>query len=205
MDHKFSRTSAGGELLAPGHSPFQGELFKLEREFYDRADDLRSQYERRASSLTALATSDNPFVYVCEPKRYEHLAAEAERLFDQDALFHLVDRLRAWARVALGNKRASTPRLSIYVKGSKRSLLRDKIRAKYHYMFCLTGKTQPPTIIRLLSTENRESIGVRAMTTAALSFNQLLVHDVEVRYGLEKAPPFSDPASGAIFLEGYYW
>jgi Family of unknown function (DUF6065) len=188
-----------------------GAPFHIESDFFGQAEALRAQFEKQASSGGALETGENPFRYMYMENAYQCITASADHVFTQDVLLTFVDRLRAWAREKLGASHASSPRIRIYVNGSRRVVVRDDINVKWHYLFSLTRSPSRKAArmkILLESTPGRTGsrlLNVGRIVSASLDFNQLLVHDVKMAYGIDAPKASMNPQEGNIILDGYLW
>jgi hypothetical protein len=159
------------------------QLFRLEELFFRDAEELRVQLEKRILSSGNLQSSDSPLESVHVPKTDRHLTAWSNHVFDRDVLSSFLCRICDWSREALGASHASTPQLKLYTNGCSRTITRDSVKAKWHYMLCLTKDTSSKVAeIRVLTCPEFERTGVVSktpMATIKMRFNQLLVHEVD--------------------------
>lgn len=159
--------------------------------------------------------ADNVLAYSEVENAHKFMAATADQIFSQEVMLAFLHRLRTWAGETLGVAHASSPQVQVYVKGCWRSIMRDDVRAKWHYLFSLTPQsrgcgteTNPVKILSEPPSKGklRSLISFGRITTAQLEFNQLLVHEAGKPYGIEENLKCSErPFEGSVFLDGYLW
>lgn len=181
--------------------------FLIENEFFDAAETLRTQFEQRLAVVPA-RKSKTVFSWADSPDCYRFLFTAAEQVFAQEVVQAFLHRLRIWAQARLNVYHASSPQIHVYVRGCRRQIAPESVRARWHYLFSLTQALHPK--IRVLSDRSSEGqrvrIGVSRVTSVQLTFNQLLVHETYLPYGVENASPSSDrPWDGSVLLHGYLW
>jgi hypothetical protein len=193
----------------PPKQDFLGLPIRVEEHFYETAGTLRRQIENRVAPPNGLADAASPLRYAYSEQIYQHLTAMAEEMLTRDILFDLLDRLRSWAQKSLGASYASTPRMQIYIDRCWRKIVRDDINAKWHYILCLTQNPKHRRMIKLLtdSTPNGQNarFTVGRVVTIELHFNELLVHDSGIPFGIADTKASTNPLEGAIYLDGYFW
>jgi hypothetical protein len=157
-------------------------------------------------------SADYSLSYKHCPHAFQFMTADANRIFTQDLLLGLLDRLRTWAKQNVSAQHASTPFVRVYVDGCMRSVMRDDIKAKWHYLLSLTqtSKDRHARVNVVVDsiherTNSGITIGAGKLMSAKLEFNDLLVHDVSQPYGIEAGKTSMDPGEGAVFLDGYLW
>jgi GNAT superfamily N-acetyltransferase len=181
----------------------QTASFYLVDDFYERADSLSAQFEKRISAAVLESAGMTPLVYAFCPDAFQYLTTSAEHLFARDLLDDLIERLRGWAKGAIGACSVSSPQGRIYIQGCRRRLVTDRCTALWHYMLSVTPQHQKKGIaIRLLSNGTDED---ERTFNIQLKFNQLLVHRAECAYGIESKVASWDPIKGSIYLDGYLW
>jgi Family of unknown function (DUF6065) len=194
--------------------PSQGrsrlESFYVEKDFYDQAALLRNQFERAISSASSTGPTVNPLTFAYSENAYQFIAATAERMFNADLLFSLLDRLRAWARQSVGATHASTPRVQVYVHGSQRHIAKDDIRVGWHFLLSLTRDEKQTRRVEVLlesasEISGRVGVGVSRVDRIKLNFNELLVHETKCAYGIDRVKGSTNPLEGLVLLEGYLW
>lgn len=186
------------------------EPFYLQGDFYDQATVLRDQFERALSSASSTDPNANPFTYAYSENSYQFLAACAEKLFGPDVVFRFLDKLRAWARQTLGVAYASTPRVQIFIRGNQRHFAKDDIRVAWHYVLSITRSEKEIRRAKfILESPSARPRGVRWGLTSVqrvmLNFNELLVHNVKLAYGVDEVKATTDLSKGLVLLEGYLW
>jgi hypothetical protein len=186
------------------------EVFRVQDNFYDQAQALREEFERTIASASSTDQATNPLTYAYSQNAYHFLTASAERVFNADLLFSLLDSLRAWARQNLGARHASTPRVQIYVRGSHRIFAKDDIFVGWHYILSLTRgekHVRKANVILESASASLDSVkfGVSRVERIRLKYNDLLVHDAKRAYGIDGVKCSVNPLEGLVLLGGYLW
>jgi hypothetical protein len=184
----------------------------VEREFYEQAAVLRSEFESKLSAPTRPDSTSCFLSYTYCPNIFHCLTGDANQVFVHESLVKLLDRLRTWARQNLRTEHASTPAVRVYINGCGRSMIRDDATVKWHYLLCLTrpSKTKLASVRVVVDSlhetwRNSTTFGASRIVSVNLEFNQLLVHEIIRPYGLYIRGSSMDPADSAVFLDGYFW
>jgi hypothetical protein len=181
----------------------------VESNFFGEAELLRTQFEARVVGSACLADL-NPFNYLAATSQYQCIVARAEHIFSEELFLAFMNHLRAWALRRLSASHASTPRLSIYVHGCWRELLRDEGPPKWHYLLCLTRTKRRVKPVGVLCEPPTRELGDtrsarRWLWSTPLKFNQILLHLTSQPYGIEEAKTSLDPLENMVLLDGYLW
>lgn len=178
--------------------------------FYKRTDELRAQFEQKIFAVQS-AGGMTPLVYAFYSDRFQFLTASAERMFAREILEDLMDCLRVWGINSLDASHVSTPRLRVYVNGCRRSLFRDQVNARWHYVLSITrdGRRQKTCLVKVvtetISERARGDLSVDRILSSPLRFNELLVHSASSPYAVQNTGTSMHPLDGAVFLDGYLW
>jgi hypothetical protein len=201
--------SARDEQFITSVQPAQNLPYCIGLDFYEEAETLRADLEKRLSSSIGLDAKTNPLTYCYANDSYRCLTARAHQIFNQEVMLKFLDRMRGWGKEALGTLHASTPHVRIYIKGCCRAILRDDVGVKAHYLFSLTrgarGKESQVKILVGPISEGNSRFSVNRILNTSLGFNRLLIHDVAQPYGISDPRSSMNPLEGTIFLDGYLW
>jgi hypothetical protein len=178
--------------------------FRIEDEFYGGAKDLRTQFDA-AIVNSPTNTGMTPLTYAYCEKGYQFLTASAERIFREDSLDFLADRIRSWAADTLQASQTSTPQLRVYVGGCQRTFTRDNVGQPWHYVFWLSTKSGRIKILRHDNASARSSTIGSELFSIQMKFNQLLVHSTACLYSIKASSSSMNPCDGLLFLDGYLW
>jgi hypothetical protein len=184
------------------------EFTRIESDFYKDADALRRELDEQMLSADD-AGAPSPFAYLFAANEYQCITASTDRILKGDALLPLMTRIRHWAQDTLGVRHASTPRLMIYVDGCWRRVVQDEVKAKWHYILCLTrqGKGRVGQVDISVKTGPEQPSGFKGdhLQRVRLMFNQMLLHETRWPWGIGDFNPATEPIKGTVFLDGYVW
>jgi hypothetical protein len=186
----------------PSAATLSANGLRVESNFLSTAEQLREQFEREISSETSGISGRLRFVY--GNAAYQYLTVDEQLLFTADARLSLLARLRAWAEKTLGASHVSSPKVRLYAGFCRRELLRDDVRARWHYVLCLSP-TGGGNLKVMTDSSTGSLLKVGKLTTTQLKFNDLLVHEVACPYAVEGRKKTVDPLQSHLFLEGYIW
>jgi hypothetical protein len=183
---------------SPGYS-----AFRVEDEFYEAAEDLRSQFDA-GISMSPLNGGMTPLTYAFCEDVYQCLTASAQRIFHPDLMDGFVNRVQSWAAATLQTATASTPQVRVYIGGCSRSLARDQVSQPWHYMLwlCPDGGRKRGTVKMMRDERAGDSPNSR-LVSLRLKFNQLLVHRTDFLYAIETPKLSMNPSEGIVFVDGY--
>jgi hypothetical protein len=182
--------------------------FVLQSDFFERADSLRTEFEKHVSESLDENDGLTPFVYAFAHDAFQFLTVNTERLFSHGLLQALIDKLRLWGGESFNITHVSTPHARIYINGCSRELLSDSVSAPLHYMLSLGKRSDKIGRVKLVTgsaVEQGRVISMDRVLHLQLEFNQLLVHSTEDRYAIEPVKSSMNPIEGAIYLDGYLW
>jgi hypothetical protein len=181
--------------------------FYCEPRFYEMADNLRTQFDKKIRSAALETAGMTAFSYAFCQESFQFLTANAERVFSSTSVQSVIDTVRSWAEPALGTTYVSTPQLRIYIRGCRRSLLRDDIEFPWRYCLSLTRTQNKPKIGCMTIAHNvkdaRQPRGKVVMCT--MEFNQFIVHKTSSAYSIETSTKSMNPMDAAVFIDGYLW
>lgn len=185
---------------------------RVESAFYEQAVALRSEFEAKIGLALHAQPAAPLLSYTYWPDAFQCLTASADEIFTRDLRLGFLDRLRSWALENIAMQHASSPFVRVYVDGCARAVVCDNVKAKWHYLLCLTQSSKARSArVKVIVESIRESanggiaIGAGRLLSAKLEFNDLLVHEVLQPYGIEVSKTSMNPVEGAIFLDGYLW
>lgn len=185
--------------------------FRLETDFYKMASTLRAQFRNKVAGSFQTGVGITPLAYAFSEDAYQFLCAGAESIFTRDILDDLLNRLGSWASEALGTSHVSTPQVRIFIDGCWRSLLRDEVSAKWHYILSLSNEHRKKLDrIKVLidgssAHKDERSAHLGRVLSFQMKFNQLLVHDVGSPYEIEPIKTSMNPLDATFLLDGYLW
>jgi hypothetical protein len=203
----FTRIS---QMIRPGngdHPPAAPLIFYRASDFFKRADEASSAIRIQLAESLSSGMGPLPLTYVFRRNSYQFLTGSIESILSPPLLSDLVGALGSWANDVLSITHVSTPRARVYVRGSWRGLLRDDVRAPWHYMLCLTPKElKSAARIEILAEEVSGSVfSISRNRILRAAFNELIVHSVAAPYGIEPVSASFNPLEADIFLDGYLW
>jgi hypothetical protein len=194
--------SKNEQTPAPQRLPFYAEI-----DFYENARALRAEFEEKLTTSIKANAGITPLTYVFSQTQCQLLTASGEQVFTRAILDDLIDRIDTWATTTLGTFHVSTPQLRVYINGCKRELMCDSIHARWHYVLSLTSEWPRTSWLKMLTETGKDNhhFGIVPLTRSKLLFNQFLVHDVGLAYGVDYSNSTMDPTRGIVFLDGYLW
>lgn len=181
---------------------------RIENNFFGRTEDLRAQFDERMARLP-INSGMTPFFYAFGIGTYHFLTASVERVFHQESIDCLEDKIRYWATNNLGASQTSTPQIRIYVGGCRRNFARDNVEHPWHYMLGLSsiGREKLGCVRVLLKEDDGATRNkmVGELLRVNLELNQLLVHSTTYPYSIETSTLSMNPSDGLVLLDGYLW
>jgi hypothetical protein len=187
-------------------TPSSVEPFWLQSNFFDKAEVLRSDFEKAVASIDSEAGIAS-LAYLYSANAYQCLGGWPSEIFNRDVLSEFLQQLSTWAGQRLRASRVSAPRLRVYIKGCSRVIARDDAKAKWHYILSLTRNSRNRLAeVKLLADAAEVEEGgtlIGNLSTVKVRFNDLLVHDLRSAYGISDAMGSMNPSDCTIFLDGY--
>jgi len=180
-------------------------------DFYDKADLIRSQFQGKFSVPSMDHDGMTQLVYAYSESKYQFLTASADHFFTPDVIEDLMTRIRDWGKDELGTQNISTPQTRVYITGCYRGFLVDGVRAQWHYTLSISGERgrRSVGVFKVLANGSRHEgtpqFGIGLVTSAHMSFNQLLVHPAKAAYSVELGKKSMNPSEADIYLDGYLW
>lgn len=209
--HALSQSQETREELIMGLTDTRAtKSFYIEADFYGMATSLRAQFDGLFSEADG-ENSLTSLTYAYRQDCYQLLTASSERLFTPDLVEDLITRIRIWAKNEIGTSHVSTPHMRVFIKGCWRGICRDGTNTEWHYILWLVREYRQKLAQLKIVTEglpldgSGASIGIGHVINFPLRFNQLLVHRVNLPYGVETITTSMNPIHAAVFLDGYLW
>lgn len=178
----------------------------LEQDFYERANELRMQFEdacKRASESSATLLS-----YLYQDGIGQTLTAGGEQAFGSELLEHFLAALGHWSAKSIHASHVSTPQLRVLINGCRREFVRDQVNVRWHYILSLTQDSHGLSIpIKLLAKnpEPQRIVSLNSVSYFNLKFNQLLIHDAAAPYAIIPGRLSMNPLQAIVLADGYVW
>jgi hypothetical protein len=182
----------------------------FECSFYERTEALRSQFEESVRGQGGQSGGMTPLTYAFCENRYQFLTASAERLFDKEATYDLMNKLSHWGNSMLGVSHVSTPQIRVYINGCARKLVRDNVNASWHFVLSIARCQSRPRAAQIEILKERflgkkdKHMSINKIVRSMLAFNQLLVHSTRDPYAIAGSASMN-PLEASVLIDGYLW
>jgi len=183
--------------------------------FYGRANQLRSQFDKKFSNPRSATADRFVWDYWHVPNQYTLLRTPAEYYFTRSEFKNFESRLVHWGREHLGCHAISRPWLSNYIDGCEQRLHADNPHGPWAFVYSLSrpsgfvgGETQ---VLRskVLDywrnfTGQMGSEEVELVRLIRPTFNRLTVFDPRLPHGVKRVEGTRDPRHGRLVIHGWF-
>jgi hypothetical protein len=185
--------------------------------FFDRADELRRQFEAQVGPSRNTEGTRFVWDYWHIPGQYTYLRTPALGVVAPTLLAAFTEELRSWGKRNLGATRVTVPWLSYYIEGCRQELHTDVIQGTWSYVYSLTSWddrefTGGETLLgdpRLLDywdhfDPERSSEARHLVERVPARFDQLCVFDSRLPHGVGIVEGTRDPLKARVALHGWF-
>lgn len=182
--------------------------------FYDRAADLRAQFDERQGDVRSTRRDRFVWDYWHVPGQYTLLRTPAWEYFAKPAYERFHRALVAWGRRTLGCHDISPPWLSLYVDGCEQQLHGDLPHGPFAFVFSLSRGPFRGGETMILRDETldywRDFASVRSVEEPQLvhaiapRFNRLVCFDPKLPHGVRRVDGPRDPREGRLVIHGWF-
>lgn len=190
---------------------------RVEVDFFDRAEELREQFERRVGPSKEGSLDRFVWDYWHVPEQYTYLRTPSPNVVPPSLLESFLDRLASWGDANLGCDRVTLPWLSYYVDGCRQELHSDVAQGTWSYVYSLTrwdrrafsgGETlvAAPRLLDYWGSfdPSRSSEARHLVERVPARFNQLCVFDSRLPHGVAEVEGTRDPLQSRVALHGWF-